>query len=113
MRGLGASNCNAKTGEIRPLFTYTDSNGQFFAAMGPADFAKDLQRHHSDDNHPVRGNEHRDRGAKQLVNLQDADRFSGNDFGLPATRYYLHGDPGQCPLNVILNGLDFPGNGSR
>src|SRR6202163_2048784 len=27
-----------ETGEIRPLFTYTDSNGQFFG-LGPADFA--------------------------------------------------------------------------
>jgi len=37
-RFLGTFQRTKATGEVKPLFTYTDSNGQFFG-VGPADFA--------------------------------------------------------------------------
>ena len=87
-----------ETGEIRPLFNYTDSNGQFFA-MGPADFAMIYNI-----TTPVAT-----AGAGQSIaivgqsniNLQDVTDFRAM-FGLPA---YTAGQ-----LNVILNGPD-PGTG--
>jgi hypothetical protein len=39
VRRIGKFQRNATTGEITPLFTYTDVNGTFFG-VGPADFAK-------------------------------------------------------------------------
>jgi len=81
-----------ETGEIRPLFTYTDSNGQFYG-VGPADFATIY-------NIPAGMT-----GAGQSIaivaqsniNLQDITDFRAM-FGLPA---YTAGQ-----LNVILNGPD-------
>jgi subtilase family serine protease len=83
-----------ETGEIRPLFTYTDSNGQFFG-LGPADFATIYNI-----TTPVAT-----AGAGQSIaivaqsniNLQDITDFRAM-FGLPA---YAAGQ-----LNVILNGPD-------
>ena len=83
-----------ETGEIRPLFTYTDSNGQFFG-LGPADFATIYNI-----TTPVAT-----AGAGQSIaivaqsniNLQDITDFRAM-FGLPA---YTAGQ-----LNVILNGPD-------
>ena len=85
-----------ETGEIRPLFNYTDSNGEFFA-MGPADFAA------------IYSVPPAMTGAGQSIaivgqsniNLQDVTDFRAM-FGLPA---YTAGQ-----LNVILNGPD-PGTG--
>ena len=87
-----------ENGDIRPLFNYTDSNGQFFA-MGPADFAVIYNI-----TTPVAS-----AGAGQTIaivgqsniNLQDVADFRAM-FGLPA---YTAGQ-----LNVILNGPD-PGTG--
>jgi len=85
-----------ESGEIRPLFNYTDSNGEFFA-MGPADFAA------------IYSVPPAMTGAGQSIaivgqsniNLQDVTDFRAM-FGLPA---YTAGQ-----LNVILNGPD-PGTG--
>jgi len=85
-----------ETGEIRPLFTYTDSNGQFFG-VGPADFAT------------IYSVPPAMTGAgvsiaivgQSNINLQDVTDFRAM-FGLPA---YTAGQ-----LNVILNGPD-PGTG--
>src|SRR6202140_5083074 len=90
-RNLGSFR-RTESGEVRPLFTYTDSNGQFFG-MGPADFAKIY-------NIPASAT-----GAGQSIaivgqsniNLQDVTDFR-KMFGLPA---YTAGQ-----LNVILNGPD-------
>jgi len=38
VHSLGTFQRNAKTGEVKPAFTFTDVNGTFYA-MGPADFA--------------------------------------------------------------------------
>jgi hypothetical protein len=92
MRSLGTFQRNAKTGEVRPAFTFTDVNGTFYA-MGPADFATIY-------NIPAAAT-----GALQSIaivgqsniNLQDVTDFR-SIFGLPAYA------PGQ--LNVILNGPD-------
>jgi len=85
-----------ESGEIRPLFNYTDSNGEFFA-LGPADFAA------------IYSVPPAMTGAGQSIaivgqsniNLQDVTDFRAM-FGLPA---YTAGQ-----LNVILNGPD-PGTG--
>jgi len=89
---LGTFQRNAKTGEVRPAFTFTDVNGTFYA-MGPADFATIY-------NIPGTAT-----GANQSIaivgqsniNVQDVTNFR-SIFGLPAYA------PGQ--LNVILNGPD-------
>jgi hypothetical protein len=93
-----------ETGEIRPLFTYTDSNGQFFA-VGPADFAT------------IYSVPPAMTGAgvsiaivgQSNINLQDVLDFRSM-FGLPAYASTCTGVPNQCPLTVILNGPD-PGTG--
>lgn len=77
------------SGELRPLFTYTDSNGTFYA-VGPADFAKIYNIPSGAD------------GSGQSIaivgqsniNLQDVSDFRGI-FGLPANQ-----------PTVILNGPD-------
>src|SRR5712672_2927972 len=92
MHSLGTFQRNAKTGEVKPAFTFTDVNGTFYA-MGPADFATIY-------NIPAGAT-----GAGQSIaivgqsniNLQDVTDFR-SIFGLPAYA------PGQ--LNVILNGPD-------
>jgi subtilase family serine protease len=88
VRNLGSFR-RTETGEIRPLFTYTDANGQFFG-LGPADFAT------------IYSVPPAITGAGQTiaivgrsnVNLQDVRDFR-TMFGLPAN------DP-----NIILNGPD-------
>jgi subtilase family serine protease len=88
LRNLGSFR-RTENGEIRPLFTYTDANGQFFG-LGPADFATIY-------NVPAGVT-----GAGQTIaivgrsniNLQDVRDFR-TMFGLPAN------DP-----VVILNGPD-------
>jgi hypothetical protein len=95
-----------ENGDIRPLFNYTDSNGEFFA-MGPADFAAIYNI-----TTPVAT-----AGAGQSIaivgqsniNLQDVLDFRSM-FGLPAYTSTCTGVPGECPLTVVLNGPD-PGTG--
>src|SRR5713101_5766776 len=92
VHSLGTFQRNAKTGEVRPAFTFTDVNGTFYA-MGPADFATIY-------NIPAAAT-----GANQSIaivgqsniNVQDVTDFR-SIFGLPPYA------PGQ--LNVILNGPD-------
>jgi Pro-kumamolisin, activation domain/Bacterial Ig-like domain (group 3) len=90
-RTLGSFRRTAN-GEIRPLFTYTDSNGQFFA-MGPADFAKIYNIPAS----ATGAGQHIAIVGQSNINLQDVTDFRAI-FGLPA---YTAGQ-----LNVILNGPD-------
>jgi subtilase family serine protease len=92
VHSLGTFQRNAKTGEVKPAFTFTDVNGTFYA-VGPADFATIY-------NIPAAAT-----GTGQSIaivgqsniNLQDVTDFR-SIFGLPAY------SPGQ--LNVILNGPD-------
>src|SRR6266851_645033 len=90
-----------ETGEIRPLFTFTDVNGTFYA-VGPADFAKIY-------NIPPSGADGTGQSiaivGQSNVNLQDVIDFRAM-FGLPAYASTCTGVPGQCPLTVILNGPD-------
>ena len=81
-----------ETGEIRPLFTYTDSNGQFFG-VGPADFATiyNIPSATTGTGQSIAI------VAQSNINLQDITDFRAM-FGLPAYT------PAQ--LNVILNGPD-------
>jgi len=89
LRNAGTFRRNAKTGEVKPAFTFSDVNGTFYA-VGPADFAKIY-------NIPPTAT-----GAGQSIaivgqsniNLQDIRDFR-SIFGLPAN------DP-----QVILNGPD-------
>src|SRR6202049_3561279 len=89
VHNAGTFKRNAKTGEVKPAFTFSDVNGTFYA-LGPADFAKIY-------NIPSAAN-----GANQSIaivgqsniNLQDVADFR-NIFGLPAN----------VP-QVILNGAD-------
>ena len=90
VRHLGTFQRNAKTGEVRPAFTFTDVNGTFYA-VGPADFATIY-------NVPTTTLT----GAGQSIaivgqsniNIQDVRDFR-SIFGLPAN------DP-----QIILNGPD-------
>src|SRR6267378_710755 len=90
-----------ETGEIRPLFTFTDVNGTFYA-VGPADFAKIY-------NIPPNGADGTGQSiaivGQSNINLQDVIDFRAM-FGLPAYASTCTGVPGQCPLTVILNGPD-------
>jgi subtilase family serine protease len=90
-----------ETGEIRPLFTFTDVNGTFYG-VGPADFAKIY-------NIPPSGADGTGQSiaivGQSNINLQDVIDFRAM-FGLPAYASTCTGVPGQCPLTVILNGPD-------
>ena len=100
VHNLGTVQRNAKTGEIRPMFTFTDVNGTFYA-LGPGDFAKIY-------NVPAAFD-----GTGQSIaivgqsniNLQDVTQFR-SIFGLPAYSTVCTGTPGQCQLTVVLNGPD-------
>src|SRR5216684_2164020 len=90
LHNAGTFRRNAKTGEVKPAFTFTDVNGTFYA-VGPADFAKIYNFNPSTAT-----------GVGQSIaivgqsniNLQDVADFR-NVFGLPAN----------VP-QVILNGPD-------
>jgi subtilase family serine protease len=86
-----------ENGEIHPLFTYTDSNGQFFG-VGPADFTTIYS---VPPNMTGVGTSIAIVGQSN-INLQDVTDFRSM-FGLPA---YTAGQ-----FNVILNGPD-PGTGA-
>ena len=89
---LGTFQRNAKTGEVRPAFTFTDVNGTFYA-VGPADFATIYNipstRTGAGQSIAIVG--------QSNINVQDVTNFR-SIFGLPA---YSAGQ-----LNVILNGPD-------
>src|SRR6266404_3433256 len=97
VHSLGTFQRNAKTGEVKPAFTFTDVNGTFYA-MGPADFATIY-------NIPAGAT-----GAGQSIaivgqsniNLQDVTDFR-SIFGLPAYTAPCTTAPNLC---VILNGAD-------
>jgi hypothetical protein len=87
------------TGEIRPLFTFTDVNGQFFG-MGPADFAKIY-------NIPAGAD-----GTGQSIAIVGRSNINHQDvtdfrtmFGLPAYSA-CNLAVAQPQLCVILNGAD-------
>lgn len=89
IHNLGTVQQNARTGAVRPLFTFTDVNGTFYA-VGPADFAKIY-------NIPAGANGNGVSIAvvgRSNINLQDVRDFR-SIFGLPAN------DP-----QIILNGPD-------
>jgi subtilase family serine protease len=92
---------NAKTGEVKPAFTYSDVNGTFYG-VGPADFAN------------IYNIAPTATGAGQSIavvgqsniNLQDVTDFR-SIFGLPAYSSMCNsGLPPQCQFSVILNGPD-------
>jgi len=89
---LGTFQRNAKTGEVKPAFTFTDVNGTFFA-MGPADFATI----YSIPGAATGAGQSIAIVGQSNINLQDVTAFR-SIFGLPA---YSSGQ-----LNVILNGPD-------
>ncbi len=105
VRRFGTFQRNMVTGEVRPLFTYTDGRGQFFG-MGPADFAKIY-------NIPAGAD-----GAGQSIaivgrsniNPQDVSDFRAM-FGLPAYST-CNLAVAQSQLCVILNGAD-PGTADQ
>ncbi len=63
VHNAGTFRRNAKTGEVKPAFTFSDVNGTFYA-VGPADFAKIYS-----------GAKHRRRGAEQYQS-SGCGRFS-------------------------------------
>jgi hypothetical protein len=104
LHNAGTFRRNAKTGEVKPAFTFTDVNGTFYA-VGPADFAKIY-------NIPVSTAT----GAGQSIaivgqsniNLQDVADFR-NVFGLPANvpQVILNGpDPGLVSGDETESDLD-------
>ena len=90
LRRFGKFQRNMKTGEITPLFTYTNVNGSTFFGVGPGDFAKIYNVSSTFDGTGVSiaviG--------QSNINVQDVRDFR-SIFGLPAN------DP-----QIILNGPD-------
>lgn len=97
-----------ESGEIRPLFTYTDSNGQFFG-VGPADFATIYSVPAAVAGNPAGQGQTIAIVGQSNINLQDVLDFRSM-FGLPAYASTCTGVPNQCQLTVVLNGPD-PGTG--
>jgi len=89
LKRLGKFQRNSKTGEVSPLFTFTDVNGTFFG-VGPADFKKIYNVPAALDGTGVSIAI----VAQSNINLQDAADFR-SIFGLSA----------KAP-NVVLNGPD-------
>ncbi len=101
LHAAGTFRRNAKTGEVKPAFTYSDVNGTFYG-VGPADFAN------------IYNIAPAATGAGQSIavvgqsniNLQDVTDFR-SIFGLPAYSSMCNsGLPPQCQFSVILNGPD-------
>jgi len=103
MKQLGSFR-RMETGEIRPLFTYTDSNGQFFG-LGPADFAKIYNVPSTVNSAPSGTGQSIAIVGQSNINLQDLADFR-TMFGLPAYATTCTGAPNQCAFNVVLNGPD-------
>ncbi len=105
VRRFGKFQRNARTGEISPLFTYTDGNGTFYG-VGPADFAKIY-------NLPAGFNGSGVSIAivgQTNINSQDVVDFR-NIFGLTPAAVATASSPPSCPapgpsLCIILNGPD-------
>jgi hypothetical protein len=104
LHNMGTFRRNAKTGEVKPAFTFSDVNGTFYA-LGPADFAKIYNINTSTAT-----------GAGQSIaivgqsniNLQDVADFR-SIFGLPANvpQVILNGpDPGLVPGDETESDLD-------
>ena len=89
LKRLGKFQRNMKTGEVTPLFTFTDVNGTFFG-VGPADFKKiyNVPAIFDGTNQSIAI------VAQTNINTQDVSDFR-SIFGLPAN------DP-----QIILNGAD-------
>jgi Pro-kumamolisin, activation domain/Bacterial Ig-like domain (group 3) len=100
LRRLGKFQRNTSTGEVTPLFTFTDVNGTFYG-VGPKDFATIY-------NVPTTFD-----GTGQTIaivaqtniNLQDVSDFR-SIFGLPAYSADCSTFPSSPCLSVILNGED-------
>ena len=109
VRPVGAFQRDLATGQVKPLFTYTDLNGTFYG-IGPADFAAIY-------NVPatistINGNQAAGQGqsiaivGQSNINIQDVTDFRSM-FGLTAyTSACVSGLPPQCQLSVVLNGPD-------
>ncbi|MFI5057983.1 MAG: protease pro-enzyme activation domain-containing protein [Candidatus Acidiferrales bacterium] len=106
LHSAGTFRRNAKTGEVKRAFTFSDVNGTFYA-VGPADFATIY-------NIPAQcGGSACDGHGQSIaivgqsnINLQDVTDFR-SIFGLPAYSSICNsGLPPQCQLSVILNGPD-------
>lgn len=104
LHNAGTFRRNAKTGEVKPAFTFSDVNGTFYG-VGPADFAKIYNINLTTAT-----------GAGQSIaivgqsniNLQDVIDFR-NIFGLPANvpQVILNGpDPGLVPGDETESDLD-------
>jgi hypothetical protein len=92
LRTLGSFR-RTEAGEILPLFTYTDANGQFFG-VGPADFAMIYNVPATIAGSPAGLGQTIAIVGRSNINIQDVRDFRSM-FGLPAN------DP-----NIILNGPD-------
>ena len=110
---LGKFQRNARTGEITPLFTYTDVNGTFFG-VGPADFAT-IYNVPSTLNAANPATTYDGTGVtiaivgQSNVNPQDITDYK-NIFGLPPGTFQTT-TPANCPspgpsICVVLNGPD-------
>jgi subtilase family serine protease len=99
LRNLGSFR-RTESGEIRPLFTYTDANGQFFG-LGPADFATI----YSVPSTITGTGQSIAIVGRSNINLQDVADFR-TMFGLQPYATTCTGVPGQCSLTVVLNGPD-------
>jgi hypothetical protein len=100
LRRFGKFQRNASTGEVAPLFTFTDVNGTFYG-VGPKDFATIYNVPTTVDG----------TGqtiaivAQSNINLQDVTDFR-SIFGLPAYSLDCSTFPSSPCVSVILNGED-------
>jgi hypothetical protein len=92
-RVVGTFQRNRNTGEVKPVFTFTDVNGQFFA-IGPADFATIYNVPSSVLTNPAGQGQTIAIVGRTNINIQDVRDFRSM-FGLPAI------DP-----VIVLNGPD-------
>ena len=92
-RLLGTFRRDTATGVVKPLFTYTDSNGQFFG-VGPSDFAKIYNVPATVGGNPAGQGVTIAIVGRTNINIQDVRDFRAM-FGLPAN------DP-----TIVLNGPD-------
>jgi subtilase family serine protease len=104
LHNAGTFQRNAKTGEVKPAFTFSDVNGTFYA-VGPADFAKIY-------NVPTAtwtgANQSIAIVGQSNITLQDVADFR-SIFGLPANvpQVILNGpDPGLVPGDETESDLD-------
>jgi subtilase family serine protease len=93
LRPVGTFQRDLATGQVRPLFTYTDLNGTFYG-VGPADFAKIYNVPASISGNPAGQGQTIAIVGQSNINIQDVRDFRSM-FGLPAN------DP-----QIIINGPD-------